>query len=279
MRRVIVGWLACVVALGVVAGCSSKSSSKDGSSKEASKKSDDDDDDKKERKKKKKDDDDDKDDEKKPAKKADKGETPSVAGSGVPSAAPVLQPPDLPSGRSAVPGVAEWASAKEITVKGSSALGCETKIIREWFRVSCRGANDTGGTPTGVVVKRGGNKGETFAFASGDVASLVFPWTEGTEIEAVFSWTDKSHKLVATWPKGSPEPAVKGVFEGASSPLDHPNAREPGDGVCDCDFKLNGTTFCEPYMWGANAAACETKYAGDCSKILGCAAGNAAYPP
>ena len=176
-----------------------------------------------------------------------------------------------------MPSNAEWGTAKEITVKGSSALGCETKIIREWFRVSCHGKNDSGGTPTDVTITKGGGRGDTFVFATGDVSSLVFPWVDGTSLEAVFSWTDKSHKLVVEWPHGSPEPTIKGVFEGASSPLDH--KEQPGDGVCDCDFKLNGTTFCEPSMWGDHAAACETKYSGNCKNMLRCAAGDPSTPP
>ncbi len=275
MRNLVIALTLVASAVVAGAGCSSKGSSTESTSKARSKESDDDDRGDKKRRHKKGDDDD---DAREPSKSA-KPETPAVSGSGVPTAAPIIQPPNLPSGRSPIPGVAEWASAREITVKGSSALGCETKIIREWFRVSCRGKNDTGGTPTGVVITRGGGHGDTFAFASGDVTSLVFPWADGTEIEAVFSWTDKSHKLVAVWPHGSPEPAVKGVFEGASSPLDHPYEREAGDGVCECDFKLNGTTFCEPYMWGDKAPACEKKYAGNCQSMLRCAAGDASYAP
>src|SRR5687767_10353928 len=38
----------------------------------------------------------------------------------------------LPAGRSAVPTLDEWNNLKkEVTVKGSSALNCETKIVRE----------------------------------------------------------------------------------------------------------------------------------------------------
>ena len=69
---------------------------------------------------------------------------------------------------------------KEVTVKGSSALNCETKIVREYLRVSCRGKNDSGGTPTAVKVTRGG-RGEVFTFASPGVTSLIVPFVSGVE--------------------------------------------------------------------------------------------------
>jgi hypothetical protein len=200
----------------------------------------------------------------------------SASSSAAATAAP--QPTDLPAGRSPVPDPKEWATAKEITVKGSTALGCETKIIREWFRVSCHGKNDKGGTPTAIKITKGGGHPDQYIFVTADISSLVFPYTEGIDFEANFGWTDKSHKLVVKWPKGAPQPEIKGTFEGASSPLDRaPSA--PGDDICSCDYKLNGTTFCEPYMWGANAGACEAKYKSDCTKMMKCAGGDPTLKP
>ena len=69
-----------------------------------------------------------------------------------------------------------------------------------------------------------GGRGEAYTFASGGVTSLVAPFVEGTDLEAEFSWTDKSHKLVVKWPRGAPRPQVVGVFEGARSPLDKSDA-------------------------------------------------------
>jgi hypothetical protein len=100
---------------------------------------------------------------------------------------------------------------REITVTGSSALSCETKMIREWLRISCRGPNDSGGTPTNVGVLRGGGA-ETYTFAQNGVTSLVLPFVEGVDLEARFSWTDKSARLYVTWPRGTPMPASKGRF-------------------------------------------------------------------
>jgi hypothetical protein len=84
-------------------------------------------------------------------------------------------------------------------------------MIREWLRVSCRGANDTGGTPTAVVVLRG-KSADTYTFAQNQVTSLLLPFVEGADLEARFSWTDKSERLYVAWPLGAPMPAVKGRF-------------------------------------------------------------------
>ena len=133
---------------------------------------------------------------------------PSTGGATLPGAAA--------GGRSAVPSVGEWGSAPEVTVRGSSALGCSTKVLREWFRVSCSGTNDSGGKPTTVAVTRGGNA-ERYTFAQNNVTSLVTPFVEGSDFEALFSWTDKSAKLVVKWPRGAPRPGTVGVFEGAGA--------------------------------------------------------------
>ena len=124
-----------------------------------------------------------------------------------PSEAPA---PGPGSRRSPVPSMADWNVVGEVTVTGSSALACETKMIREWLRVTCRGTNDTGGTPLDVTVQ--GKPADTYTFAANQVTSLVLPFVEGVNLEAVFSWTDKRAKLHVAWPRGAPMPAVKGRF-------------------------------------------------------------------
>jgi hypothetical protein len=148
-------------------------------------------------------------------------------------------------GRSAVPQLNEWAAVKEVTVKGSSSLGCETKMVREWLRVSCRGKNSTGGAPTTVVVHKG-RRSDTFTYASAGVTSLVVPFEEGADIEATFSWTDVSHKLVARWPRGSAKPVVIGTFEGASSPLDNKACIECYEEADEVAARAQGKVCCTP---------------------------------
>lgn len=166
-------------------------------------------------------------------------------------------------GRSTVPTLSEWASVKEVTVKGSSALGCETKMVREWLRVSCRGKNDTGGIPTTVSVTRGAGA-DRYMYAAGGVTSVVFPFVEGTDVEAVFSWTDKSHKLVVRWPRGSAKPVIVGVFEGAASPLDAKQCVECVDEGDENTARMQGKTCCRNQP-------CTKK--SDCEKGRQCCAG------
>lgn len=137
-----------------------------------------------------------------------KGDTPPP-----PVEAPAEKGTPPAAGHSDVPTVAEWqAVTGEVTVRGSSALGCETKGLREWVRISCRGDDPGRGSPLNVTVENA--KGaETFKFASGGVSSLVYRFEEGTKIEATFSWTNGSHQFVAEWPPGAPKPTAYGVFE------------------------------------------------------------------
>jgi hypothetical protein len=166
-----------------------------------------------------------------------------------------------------VPSLAEYAAAREVTVKGSSALQCETKMIREWLRVSCRGKNDSGGTPTGVGIVRGG-RGETLVFAGGGVTNLITPVLDGTDFEARFSWSDKSHSLVVKWPHGAPRPFVIGEFLGAASPLD---GTAPSAAICECHKKLTHAKDCSEAP--VAQPDCERTYAGQCEKLLECARG------
>lgn len=197
---------------------------------------------------------------------------PSTAVPGPRSSGPtsVAAPPRMPPGRSAPPTLEEWGKLrKEVTVKGSSALRCETKIIREYLRVVCTGKLDPAGTPTAVAVLKGG--AEAMAFAHGGVASLIVPYTEGTHLEAVFSWTHKSHKLVARWPKGDKQPVIVGAFEGAESPLDGPTRGDDAK-LCACHQKVTGAASCED-LYGGSDADCDRTFGNDCAALLACARG------
>jgi len=177
----------------------------------------------------------------------------------------------LPAGRSKIPTLAEWNSQqKEVTVKGSSALSCETKVVREYLRVSCRGKNDTGGTPTNVVIKKGGH-GDAFTYVGAGVTSLIVPFVEGIDFAADFSWTDKSHTLTVKWPRGSQRPVVVGVFEGAKSPLDASADAALAAMACKCHKKVYGLETCDE-LWGVNAD-CARSYPNDCENFLACSRG------
>jgi hypothetical protein len=118
-------------------------------------------------------------------------------------------PVDIPASRSAVPTLSEWSSVpREISVARSTPLNCETKMLREWLRVSCHPKSSTGGTPT-TVVHRSGPKDDSYYFAKGGTTSLVTTVTRGKHAESSFSWTDKTQTLVIDWPNGVPRPVIK----------------------------------------------------------------------
>jgi hypothetical protein len=182
----------------------------------------------------------------------------------------------LPPGRTAAPTLAEWTTQKkEVTVKGSSALKCETKMVREYLRISCHDKNDTGGTPTNVQVTKGGR--EALTFSAGGVTSLIIPYVEGTHLEATFSWTDKGYPLTIEWPKGAKMPTVLGAFAGARSPLDG-TAQGDSQKLCDCHKKVTGSKSCEDVFGEANAD-CDRTYGNDCQMLLACARGEPGAAP
>ena len=124
----------------------------------------------------------------------------------------------------APPAGEEWETAKEVVVTGSTALGCETKRVRQWVRVLCAKPNDAGGTPVRVELKKaevlGPGPGEAridrkSVKTSSDEGkvSLVARYVEGSDVEAQFSWTDKEKLLVLWWAAGKPEPRQVGGFK------------------------------------------------------------------
>jgi hypothetical protein len=118
-------------------------------------------------------------------------------------------PADIPATRSKVPTLAEWDAVGEITVARSTPLSCETKMVREWLRVSCKGKSHTGGAP-GNVTKVSGCGADTFLFSkTGSTTSLVSPVLRGKSCEARFTWTnDRAAWLSVDWVAGAPRPTI-----------------------------------------------------------------------
>ena len=115
--------------------------------------------------------------------------------------------------KSKAPSTAEWdAQTKEVTVHGSSARMCETKMVREWLRISCRGEPAGYGQAQTVTVLSGGGRGDDFIFSSAGVASLIVRFVPGVDLKARFGWEKKSSTVHVYWPRGAPETAYKGRF-------------------------------------------------------------------
>ncbi len=110
-------------------------------------------------------------------------------------------------GRSKVPTTAEWNGVGEITVRHSGPLGCETKMVREWLRVSCRGNQVTG---VQVLSTTGMGKGEVFTFSRSGVASAVLPVRSGYTARIRYTWANwGSRTLSMQFPNGAPRPSIE----------------------------------------------------------------------
>ena len=101
--------------------------------------------------------------------------------------------------------------AGEVTVRHSSPLGCETKMVREWLRVSCRTAR--GGNQildVNVLEAAGVKKYEIFDFKREGVASLVLPIRHPIEAKIRFLWSQwGARTLTISYPQGAPVPKVQ----------------------------------------------------------------------
>ncbi len=111
---------------------------------------------------------------------------------------PVLGPEALFAGigqRSSPPTTAEWdAVPKEIDVRHSTPLHCETKFLREWLRVSCRGEAVQ---DLSVIKREGIGAGEVMTYARAkSVASLVMPIRGSLEVVVAFRWTTIGARLL-----------------------------------------------------------------------------------
>jgi hypothetical protein len=110
-------------------------------------------------------------------------------------------------GNSKPPTLTEWTEAGEITVKHSGPLGCETKLVREWLRVSCR---DQPGKPKIQTAKLSAGKdhGSIPPFIKPGVASVLTQVKRDMRAVYTFEWVGFARKLTVEWPKGAPTPTI-----------------------------------------------------------------------
>jgi TPR repeat protein len=113
------------------------------------------------------------------------------------------QPACAPVRFSDPPADADFAFASEVTVKHSSALGCETKVARGWLRVRCaaKGAIEA---PVDGRFTRGVRDLEASAVRGGGVVTLLTAVRAGDDIEARVVWPRTGIRtLHVRWPKGA----------------------------------------------------------------------------
>lgn len=115
-------------------------------------------------------------------------------------------PLDIPSPGSAAPSVAEWnAVTREISVANSTRLNCETKMVREWLRVTCR--KNAKGEPVDARHLRQSGQ-QAFQFTGNGLASLVVQVVRGKDYQGAFNWTRGGANLAVSWPHGAPRPSI-----------------------------------------------------------------------
>ena len=172
--------------------------------------------------------------------------------------------------RSATPTVAEWNSAGDVEVTDAKKLGCETRMVREWLRVSCRVKDDKGGIPTAVSIVKG-KTGDTLTYLNKAVTSLIVPFEPGMkDFQAVYSWEDKSVALTVTWPAGKKRPDPIGAFDTKNVMRGVKSDEALMGRLCTCFKKVREQATCDA-MLGATDVDCDRTYQGDCEKLVECA--------
>jgi hypothetical protein len=139
---------------------------------------------------------------------------PASSGASTPVAAAAVT---LPLATPGAPASHEWQSVSEATVKGSTALNCETKVLKGYLRVLC-GDNKLGGKTKAVQLLSGDVK-QSVATRDGEKLLLLHPYAPGTSLRAEFEWQSSRHQLSVEWPVGASAPKIVGTFENAPSPL------------------------------------------------------------
>jgi hypothetical protein len=113
--------------------------------------------------------------------------------------------PAIPGGRSAPPTLAEWSSAEEVNTqeRNSQPDACETKVVREWLNVTCRGK------VIGFEKMEGfGSKNADYfeMIKPGNLASFVLRMKEGkTQSVRICREKDRA-SLFVNWPGGKDRP-------------------------------------------------------------------------
>lgn len=114
------------------------------------------------------------------------------------------------SGTSKPPTVAEWGAVGEITVRHSTPLNCETKLVREWLRVSCRTSDNSANQIQGVKLTRGQDFGAIPPYMKKGVASIVTQVKPGIDADWTFEWSAWGKRvLTVKWPHGAPAPTYE----------------------------------------------------------------------
>lgn len=176
-------------------------------------------------------------------------------------------PSAVPGERSKAPTKQELDAAPDVAVEGAKELGCEARMVREWFQIACRGSGAK--APTYVVVTKGKTKETLVATIPGVSMSVKSPYEPGGEaLEATFYWADKAQTLtMEKWElkKQRPEPIGK---LSASSEKGLAPEKAAYKHYCECKAK-SGALKCEGELENGNVD-CFRSFWADCGKMVAC---------
>jgi hypothetical protein len=115
-----------------------------------------------------------------------------------------------PAADSKPPTVAEWnAVPKEITVKNSSKYHCETKMLREWLRVSCHTFEGVQPVSCRTLTQSGQ---QAYPGFFGDRTSNVIQVIRGKEYTSEYTWNVEGNTVAevlhVSWPSDQPRPQL-----------------------------------------------------------------------
>lgn len=100
--------------------------------------------------------------------------------------------------------------SREVTVTGSSALHCETKMVREWLRVVCKPYDNN--YVTEAVFTRPDNVITQVSPIDNGMVALLTQVVRGRTVNADISWYNEGRAwgrtLVVTWPTTAGRPSM-----------------------------------------------------------------------
>jgi hypothetical protein len=171
-----------------------------------------------------------------------------------------------PAPRSAVPAAHEFDAQREVTVRHSSSLRCETKMVREWLRVRCPYTEQTASTGGGDVrVERSTHAAEVRVTHFSRPMEAILPVVPGCSHRLSFGGDWGWRWLRVDWPSGAGQALM--YFD---QPATSASCRSPADcpsKVC-CFNPLAREGFCsETCDVGLTTFTCRSD--ADCPVLFG----------
>jgi hypothetical protein len=186
------------------------------------------------------------------------------------TAKPLVPPPDeliVPAGRTAVPTFNEWweNQSKEAS---ELAPGCRIRRIREWLRMSCRTRPKL--QTVGLHVTKAG-RAEPLLLVRPDLIVATLGVVKDDAVAIDFIWKEKTIQMSINWPASVAKP--KFTYAPVPTPAVE-SLSAASDILCNCRKELSISSEAVCSELGGIDADCMTSYAGDCERLLACAAAN-----